>query len=65
MIEVRAGLDAQGAGVGVNEREDPLPQLTLDPFLDEVSVGVHHPTIFRRASAANAEPADPGSVSVS
>ena len=58
VIEVRAGLDAQGAGVGMREREDPLPQLPLDPFLDEVPVRVHRPTLFRRDSAWCAEPPD-------
>ncbi len=46
VIEIGTGLDRQPALVAVDEREDPLPQLALDAFLDEVAVAEHAATLF-------------------
>jgi hypothetical protein len=48
-IQIRTGLDGHRPFVRVHEGKDPLPQLALDPLLDEVPVGVHDATLlFRR-----------------
>ncbi len=47
VVEVGAGFDGQWSTVDVGERENPLPQLTLDSLLDEVPIVVHTATLFR------------------
>jgi hypothetical protein len=48
MVGVGTGFDRQPTLVAVHEREHPLPQLALDPLLDEVTIGVHAATLLFR-----------------
>jgi hypothetical protein len=42
VVEIGAGLDVEREALWVDERHDALGQLPGDPFLDELTVVVHH-----------------------